>query len=101
MKNYELKQAKINDLRQRCNSFCKEFREKYENEVIEECQDILLSYFESLKQRAKEGKLDGGTIKNRKFTVKTLVEKVIKILNIYWEEVFEGLPEPSRFAKDL
>jgi integrase len=100
LKNEELKVAKLNDLRTRCNTFCKEFKEKVVSEGIEESQDILMSYFESLKQRAKEGKLVGGTIKNRKFTVKRLVEKTINVKDIDWEEVFEGLPKPSRCAQD-
>lgn len=105
LKNEELKEAKMNDLRNRCNDFCKEFKERFVREGIEECQENLISYFDSLKQRAKEGKLDGGTIKNRKFAVKRLIEKVMKIHDskgngIDWEEVFNGLPKPSRFAQD-
>ena len=87
-------------MRNRCNRFCTEFKEQLVSEGIEESQEILISYFDSLKQRAKEGKLDGGTIKNRKFAVKRLIEKAMIIKDIDWEEVFEGLPKPSRSAKD-
>ena len=97
----ELREAKIQDLRDRCNMFCNEFKKKSANkEGVYECEEILTVYFDTLKGHSKKGKLNGGTIKNRKFTVKRLVEKVMKIQNIDWEEVFEGLPEPSRFAQD-
>ena len=99
-KNEELKEAKINDLRNRCNNFCKEFKEKLGSEGIDECQDTLIAYFESLKEKIKKGKLEGGTVKNRKFTVKRLVEKVMNYKDFDWEEVFNGLPRPSRFAQD-
>jgi integrase len=100
LKNDELKETKINDLRKRCNDFCNEFKERFASEGIEGCQDILMSYLDSLKNRAKEGKLNGGTIRNRKFTIKRLVEKTMNIKDIDWEGLFEGLPEPSRFAQD-
>ena len=54
LKNDELKEAKINDLRKRCNDFCYEFKERFAREGIEGCQDILMSYLDSLKNRAKE-----------------------------------------------
>lgn len=54
LKNEELRQAKINDLRNRCNEFCKEFNEKLIKEGVDECQDTLIAYFDSLKKEPKK-----------------------------------------------
>jgi hypothetical protein len=90
-------ETKLLDIKERCNLFCKQFKEMGEKDP-QECEELLYSYFSKLKQRHKEGKLDAGTIKNRKATVKNLLKKTK--ISIDWDEVFKGLPKPKRYTND-
>jgi hypothetical protein len=67
-------ESKLLDIKERCNLFCKEFKELGEKD-LQDCEEILYSYFAKLKQKHKDGKLDAGTIKNRKATVKNLLKR--------------------------
>jgi hypothetical protein len=89
--------AKLLDIKDRCNLFCKQFKEMGEADP-QECEELLYTYFAKLKQKHKEGKLDAGTIKNRKATVKNLLKKTK--IQIDWDEVFKGLPKPKRYTND-
>ena len=90
-------EAKLLDIKERCNQFCKQFKEIGEKDP-QDCEELLYSYFAKLKQKHKEGKLDAGTIKNRKSTIKNLLKKTK--IPIDWDEVFKGLPKPKRYTND-
>ena len=64
----------------------------------QDCEELLYSYFAKLKQKHKDGKLDPGTIKNRKSTIRNLLKKTK--VPIDWDEVFKGLPKPRRYTND-
>ena len=64
----------------------------------QDCEELIYSYFAKLKQKHKDGKLDAGTIKNRKSTIRNLLKKTK--IQIDWDEVFKGLPKPRRYTND-
>ena len=95
--NAVTRDAKLLDIKERCNSFCKQFKEIGEKDP-QECEDLLYSYFDKLKKKHKDGKLDAGTIKNRKATIRNLLKKTK--IPIEWDEIFNGLPKPKRYTND-
>ena len=90
-------EAKLLDIKERCNLFCIQFKEMGAKDP-QDCEELLYSYFAKLKQKHKDGKLDPGTIKNRKSTIRNLLKKTK--VPIDWDEVFKGLPKPRRYTND-
>jgi hypothetical protein len=67
-------EAKLLDIKERCNLFCKQFKEMGEKDP-QDYEELLYSYFAKLKQKHKDGKLDAETIKNHKSTIRNLQKK--------------------------